>query len=116
MNRFVPVVFAPYGTPLKILMPSTSTPRTLPAVVSATTKVSAANACRAPKAEAAVRRDACFTKSRRERWIVMGAPSGGILPKKTHPWERLFDHLAVTVQVNVRLLESEPSETVAVTV
>ena len=37
MKRFFPVVLAPYGMPLKTLMPFTSVPRTRPYVVSATT-------------------------------------------------------------------------------
>src|SRR5205823_5373626 len=70
MKRFRPAVFAPYGMPLKILIPSTSTPRTFPEAVSATTYVSAPKACRTPKADAAVSAEACFTKSRRVRGLT----------------------------------------------
>ena len=38
MKRFCPPVVAPYGTPLKILMPWTSSPRILPNAVSAITE------------------------------------------------------------------------------
>src|SRR3984957_19089116 len=39
IKRFAPVVFAPYGMPLKTLIPLLSTPRILPYVVSATTNL-----------------------------------------------------------------------------
>src|SRR6516162_10838683 len=38
MNRWLPVLLAPYGMPLKILMPPASTPLTFPKLVSAVTR------------------------------------------------------------------------------
>src|SRR5215510_1418530 len=46
MNRFFPAVDAPYGMPLKTLMPSVTVPRTRPADVVATTLSVSANADR----------------------------------------------------------------------
>jgi hypothetical protein len=44
MNRFFPAVDAPYGMPLKTLMPSVTVPRTRPADVVATTLAVSADA------------------------------------------------------------------------
>src|SRR5436309_2177261 len=72
MKRLVPAVLAPYGTPLKILMPSTSTPRILPNAVSATTKApSAARALLKETPVAATRKHACLMKSRRVGVVSM---------------------------------------------
>src|SRR5438128_11089130 len=66
MNRFRPAVLAPYGIPLKVLIPCTSAPRTLPNAVSTTTaSPSAAHASRRQMPDAAVSRDACVMKTRR---------------------------------------------------
>src|SRR5438093_5964786 len=66
MNRFLPAVGAPYGIPLNVLMPCTSTPRTLPNAVSATTKSdSAAHARRRKVPDAATNRADCVMKWRR---------------------------------------------------
>jgi hypothetical protein len=66
MKRLMPEVFAPYGIPLKILIPLLSTPRTLPKVVSEITNF-ASRAFRSGKKTApeAARAEICFRKSRR---------------------------------------------------
>jgi hypothetical protein len=71
MNRFLPAVLAAYGTPLKTLMPAASTPRILPAVVSAVTKLSAAHEYLTPAADEATSREACLKKSRRDCCIAI---------------------------------------------
>src|ERR1700722_2925590 len=66
MKRFVPAVFAPYGTPLKTLIPLLSTPRILPYVVSAMTYfASCARNSPSQTPPAAATAEACFKKSRR---------------------------------------------------
>jgi len=66
MKRFEPVELAPYGIPLKILIPLLSTPRILPKEVSAMTNFTscALNSCRKTPPEMA-RAEMCFRKSRR---------------------------------------------------
>jgi hypothetical protein len=63
MNLFVPAVVAPYGIPLKTLMPSSTTPRTFPADVAATTVSASANAMSSQGAAyaPAINSDACRT-------------------------------------------------------
>src|SRR5580704_459661 len=67
MKRFGPAVLAPYGMPLKILMPLWSTPRILPRFVSAMTN--SASCARTPSRKRlpeTVRAAKCFNNSRRE--------------------------------------------------
>src|ERR1700722_7086258 len=65
MKRFLPAVVPPYGIPLKMLTPSTTVPRTLPADVSTIAlPASAALAILSnePACAPASSQDACFTK------------------------------------------------------
>src|SRR5690242_18471352 len=76
-NRFVPAVLAPYGIPLKVLMPWLSTPRTFPKLVSATTYLAS---CASNTRLATAAAEALRKKSR--RLIPMVAPPREILSKK----------------------------------
>src|SRR5438309_7148339 len=65
MKRLAPAVVPPYGTPLKILMSSTMSPRIFPADVSAMTLPASAAAAifnQGATCAPARKRDACFTK------------------------------------------------------
>src|SRR5579871_5581333 len=67
MKRFLPVVEAPYGMPLKIRTSSTMTPRTLPDDVSATTDSGSAALANGNPARST---DDCFRKVL--RLVIMG--------------------------------------------
>src|SRR6185295_8072411 len=68
MKRFLPAVLAPYGMPLKVLMPPASTPRTRPNVVSASTLDCACAHVgrRMPPADSAASTELCFRNARRD--------------------------------------------------
>src|SRR5262249_45508972 len=77
MNRFRPAVLAPYGTPLKTLIPLASMPRTLPNVVSAITVGESAaqalsNTLPTAHPDAAGRSEACFRNWRRDGFVMCG--------------------------------------------
>src|SRR5262245_10901592 len=72
MNLFLPAVLAPYGMPLKILIPATSVPRTRPYAVSAVTdEPSWAKTSAKPALDAAIRSPDSRRKSRRDRIVIM---------------------------------------------
>src|SRR5262245_53983282 len=87
LKRLRPLVGAPYGTPLKILTPSTATPRILPADVSAIASGSAAaiNFAHGTRGAPATRSEACFTNARRLETCaisrLLSSVVGGRLPQ-----------------------------------
>ena len=72
MKRFLPLVGAPYGMPLKTLTVSTTTPRTLPLEVSAIAfSAPVTDFDHGVKYAAAATAEACFTKVRRFNMCVI---------------------------------------------
>src|SRR5688572_3679754 len=74
MKRFLPAVLAPYGIPLKTLMPRFSVPRTRPNVVSTSTACVCAQVERATLADSAAASEPCTMKSRRDCRKRMARP------------------------------------------